>query len=59
MTATINKVKAAIRETPFFGPLKWLAALLGRSRYPLPFSYTLSVVFISPTQNNEEPSSNN
>jgi len=41
MTATMNRIKAAIRKTPLFGPLKWLAALLGRSSYPLPFSHTL------------------
>ncbi|MHB8321205.1 MAG: class I SAM-dependent methyltransferase [Acidithiobacillus sp.] len=37
----MNRIKAAIRKTPLFGPLKWLAALLGRSSYPLPFSHTL------------------
>ena len=41
MTATMNRIKAVIRKTPLFGPLKWLAALLGRSSYPLPFSHTL------------------
>ena len=41
MTAPMDKIKAAIRKTPLFGPLKWLAALLGRSSYPLPFSHTL------------------
>lgn len=41
MTApTMNRIKAAIRKTPLFGPLKWIAALLGRSSYPLPFSHT-------------------
>jgi O-antigen chain-terminating methyltransferase len=37
----MNRIKAAIRKTPLFGPLKWLAALLGRSSYPLPFSHSL------------------
>ncbi|MDX5935229.1 class I SAM-dependent methyltransferase [Acidithiobacillus thiooxidans] len=37
----MNRIKAAIRKTPLFGPLKWLAALLGRSSYPLSFSHTL------------------
>ena len=41
MTAPMNRIKAIIRKTPLFGPLKWLAALLGRSSYPLPFSHTL------------------
>ncbi len=40
MTA-MNKIKAALRKTPLFGPLKLLAAILGRSSYPLPFSHTL------------------
>ena len=38
MTAPTNRIKAIIRKTPLFGPLKWLAALLGRSTYPLPFA---------------------
>lgn len=41
MTAPTKRIKAAIRKTPLFGPLKWFAALLGRSSYPLPFSHTL------------------
>ena len=41
MTSPRNRIKAIIRKTPLFGPLKWLAALLGRSSYPLPFSHTL------------------
>lgn len=41
MTAPMNRIKAAIRKTPLFGPLKWLAALLGRSSYPLPFTTTI------------------
>ncbi|MBU2803393.1 class I SAM-dependent methyltransferase [Acidithiobacillus caldus] len=41
MTVTVNRIKAAIRKTPLFAPLKWLAALLGRSSYPLPFSCVL------------------
>lgn len=41
MTSPRNRIKAIIRKTPLFGPLKWFAALLGRSSYPLPFSHTL------------------
>ena len=41
MTAPMNRIKAAIRKTPLFGPLKWFAAILGRSSYPLPFARTL------------------
>jgi O-antigen chain-terminating methyltransferase len=41
MTASIHKIKAALRKTPLFGPLKWLAALIGRSTYPLPFTTTI------------------
>ena len=40
MTALMRNIKAALRKTPLFGPLKWLAALLGRSTYPLPFTTT-------------------
>lgn len=42
MTFVMNGIKAAIRKTPLFGPLKWLAAILGRSTYPLPFSTVIS-----------------
>ncbi|MHB0889424.1 class I SAM-dependent methyltransferase [Acidithiobacillus sp.] len=37
----MNKIKAALRKTPLFDPLKWLAAILGRSSHPLPFAHTL------------------
>ena len=37
----MRNIKAALRKTPLFGALKWLAALSGRSTYPLPFTTTL------------------
>ncbi len=42
MTVAMNKIKTVLRKTPLFGPLKWLAALLGRSTYPLPFSTVIA-----------------
>jgi len=38
----MNQIKSMIRNTPFFIPLKWVAALLGLSTFPLPFSHTLA-----------------
>lgn len=40
MNNAIKKIKAALRKTPLFIPLKWFAALFGYGTYPLPFSTT-------------------
>ncbi|WP_172437683.1 class I SAM-dependent methyltransferase [Acidithiobacillus marinus] len=37
----MKKIKYILRKTPFFIPVKWLAALLGRSSFPLPFTSTI------------------
>lgn len=43
MTIPMNKIKLALRKTHIFKPLKFLAALVGRSTYPLPFATIVPV----------------
>ncbi|MBU2785957.1 MAG: class I SAM-dependent methyltransferase [Acidithiobacillus ferriphilus] len=42
MTSWKKHLKSALRKTPLFKPLKYMAAIFGRSTYPLPFSHTES-----------------
>ncbi|WCE94121.1 class I SAM-dependent methyltransferase [Acidithiobacillus ferriphilus] len=39
MTSWKKQLKSALRKTPLFKPLKYMAAIFGRSTYPLPFSH--------------------
>ncbi len=35
------KIKEIIRKTPLFVPIKWIAAFIGHSSFPMPFSATI------------------
>jgi O-antigen chain-terminating methyltransferase len=39
VTSWKKQLKSALRKTPLFKPLKYMAAIFGRSTYPLPFSH--------------------
>jgi len=45
MAPLVSKLKSILRSTPLYAPVKWVAALLGQSTYPLPPS---RLVFAEP-----------